>query len=357
MNCQEVTELMQRYLDKDLNETEYSLLLMHQEQCPECTEMFERLQRLSDDLESLPKVSPPYSIVDTIMPQLLELDRLQNHSEMQQDNVIPLSDQPLSQLEKGKRNRYVSWRWMSGVAAAGVILGAFLFQQQPSLRQGADELIPESFSLHFNQEEATSPISMMRGMNISQVEDQSGEAIQHDTMPRDPVMPDSVISSPSSDWSGQTKDQAMYNGVVPQSADATDPEGTQNTLTSKHSNAKGEEEAQPEPKQLESMHPDLVGITSIESTEVPLAELASPDEQYIAMLYLDRIEIVQKDNQAIIFQTVGSWDTQRVKVSLKGWEQDRLIYERSELDQKVEHTIELNDLDGNEHDKGQSVSR
>ncbi|UUZ86756.1 zf-HC2 domain-containing protein [Paenibacillus sp. P26] len=67
--CQEVIELMQRYLDRDLDETEYSRMLGHLQQCPDCSELFERLVNLSQELESLPKVTPPYSLVDAILPQ------------------------------------------------------------------------------------------------------------------------------------------------------------------------------------------------------------------------------------------------------------------------------------------------
>ena len=70
MNCQEGMELMQRYVDRDLNEEETSRLLEHVGQCPECAAMFQRLVRLSRGLEQLPRVAPPYSLVDAILPQL-----------------------------------------------------------------------------------------------------------------------------------------------------------------------------------------------------------------------------------------------------------------------------------------------
>ena len=74
MNCQEVMELMQRQLDDDLDESEIEVLMNHTRQCPDCAAMFERLQLLSAELTSLPKVMPSYSLVDAIMPQLERIE-------------------------------------------------------------------------------------------------------------------------------------------------------------------------------------------------------------------------------------------------------------------------------------------
>ncbi|MGO4274962.1 anti-sigma factor, partial [Paenibacillus sp. TAF58] len=75
MNCQEVMEFMQRQLDGDLDAKEEDELHAHLMHCLDCAQMFERLQRLSDELTQLPKVVPPYSLVDAIMPQLADIDR------------------------------------------------------------------------------------------------------------------------------------------------------------------------------------------------------------------------------------------------------------------------------------------
>lgn len=78
MNCQEVIQLMHRELDQDLNESESKLLDDHLETCDSCAQIFERLSRLSNDLVQLPKVEPPYSIVDSIMPELERIDQERN---------------------------------------------------------------------------------------------------------------------------------------------------------------------------------------------------------------------------------------------------------------------------------------
>ncbi|QJC52603.1 hypothetical protein HGI30_14205 [Paenibacillus albicereus] len=65
---------MNRYLDGDLDELERQELMDHLRHCPDDQELFERLQRLSGELEELPKITPPFSLVDSILPQLEEID-------------------------------------------------------------------------------------------------------------------------------------------------------------------------------------------------------------------------------------------------------------------------------------------
>lgn len=165
MNCQEVTELMQRYLDKDLDKKEHDIIIEHLRVCPECTDMFERLQRLSSDLENLPKVSPPYSIVDSIMPRLMEIDRMKEESVAQGDGVDPnthsSSKSSPSPARRKFQNRYFSWKWASGVVAAALILGIYMFQQQPSLPEHADGSLPGQMEQ-----------SGMSTFNITQIPDQ-----------------------------------------------------------------------------------------------------------------------------------------------------------------------------------------
>ncbi|HEY8529598.1 MAG TPA: zf-HC2 domain-containing protein [Paenibacillaceae bacterium] len=73
MKCEEVMELMQRELDRDLNDLEKARMRQHLAECPECAELFARLKRLSEELEQLPRVVPPYSLVDAILPKLDQL--------------------------------------------------------------------------------------------------------------------------------------------------------------------------------------------------------------------------------------------------------------------------------------------
>ncbi|MEI7027414.1 zf-HC2 domain-containing protein [Paenibacillus sp. y28] len=87
MICEEVVELMQRELDGDLSDAEKLALTAHLEQCPDCAAMFRRMQQLHSGLVSLPKVEPPFSLVDALLPRLDELDRLREQGRGLEENV------------------------------------------------------------------------------------------------------------------------------------------------------------------------------------------------------------------------------------------------------------------------------
>ncbi|MEO3947857.1 anti-sigma factor [Gorillibacterium sp. CAU 1737] len=123
MSCSEVMELMQRYLDHDLAEMEQQRMVSHFNHCPECASMFERLQQLSDGLESLPDVRPPFSIVDSILPRLDELE-----IEKPVPAASPVPQEPHEKvLPLRKRRPHPRWVY-AGTAAAALFVGAFLFQ-------------------------------------------------------------------------------------------------------------------------------------------------------------------------------------------------------------------------------------
>jgi hypothetical protein len=158
MMCQEVIELMQRYLDQDLNEIEYKQMLSHLQDCPECTELFQRLVSLSEHLENLPKVTPAFSLVDALLPRLQHIDMDPAAVDY---GVAALSAtdtagqmEPLAAKKKdalavtrlsgwrSKTRGWISARIVGGVVAAGLVFGFFIFdQQKPSNMQNADVAI------------------------------------------------------------------------------------------------------------------------------------------------------------------------------------------------------------------------
>ncbi|CAH1219419.1 hypothetical protein PAECIP111891_04873 [Paenibacillus allorhizoplanae] len=153
MKCQEVMMYMQRQLDGDLAPKEENELHAHLMHCLDCAQMFERLQALSNELSQLPKVKPPFSLVDAIMPQLLELDK-QNEVSMT-DNVVVFPskvarvesevDRPmLSGMSRFKEQ--FSWKFASGVVAAGLIIGFFAFNMQKPVIDNADGIMSRSSS-------------------------------------------------------------------------------------------------------------------------------------------------------------------------------------------------------------------
>lgn len=117
MNCQEVVEFMQRDLDQDLSEEESQILQAHLNKCHECADVYHKMTMLSNELTQLPKVDPPYSLVDRIMPQIEQLER---ESEAVQDHVVKMS--------WGQRlTRTLTKRTFGSLAAAAVLLLVIVF--------------------------------------------------------------------------------------------------------------------------------------------------------------------------------------------------------------------------------------
>lgn len=117
MTCQEVVEFMQRDLDQDLTEEEAQKLHAHLQKCDDCAHVYHKLTMLSDDLTQLPKVTPPYSLVDRIMPRIEQMER---HNEAHSSDVETVS--------WGKRlTRSLTTRTFGSLAAAAVLLLVIVF--------------------------------------------------------------------------------------------------------------------------------------------------------------------------------------------------------------------------------------
>jgi anti-sigma factor RsiW len=113
-------ELMQRHVDGDLNDEETSRLMDHVGHCPDCAAMLERLVRLSKGLEQLPRVVPPYSLVDAILPRLDQWDTASGEEE------TSAAAPPEPRSRRTERSRR-TWAYrVSGTVAAGLVVGLLL---------------------------------------------------------------------------------------------------------------------------------------------------------------------------------------------------------------------------------------
>ncbi|WP_227014020.1 anti-sigma factor [Paenibacillus psychroresistens] len=120
---------MQRFVDNDLTYAEQENLKAHIMQCPDCAASFEQLQRLSAELSLLPMVTPPFSIVDSIMPKLAELDAQQAAKQVV---YLPTA--------KPRNKTILPWKIGGGLVAAAVIFG-LIINMQPSNKFDAAEII------------------------------------------------------------------------------------------------------------------------------------------------------------------------------------------------------------------------
>ncbi|OBA06434.1 anti-sigma factor [Paenibacillus polymyxa] len=148
MKCgEEVMDWMQRYVDHELGEEETSQLMNHIATCPDCAEKFHILQTLSRELEELPAVSPAFSLVDSIMPQLDAIDRAREEQGSALQEMQPVAVDPVLGTEPRQRTRPVPWwnrvggRAAMGVAAAAVVLGIVVFNFEPKTVQDAEGIL------------------------------------------------------------------------------------------------------------------------------------------------------------------------------------------------------------------------
>lgn len=125
---------MQRYLDHDLDPEETAQLHRHIAVCPACAETFQVLKALSRDLEDLPAVTPPFSLVDSILPQLDAIDLARN------ERLAEAARKPAEMIPEPRRSsRKASWwssiagRTVIGSAAAAIILGFAIFNYKPKM--------------------------------------------------------------------------------------------------------------------------------------------------------------------------------------------------------------------------------
>ncbi|MCM3171022.1 zf-HC2 domain-containing protein [Paenibacillus sp. MER 99-2] len=147
MKCEEVVEWMHRYLDHDLGEVETEQLLQHVAKCPECAENFSLLRALSRELEDLPQVTPKFSLVDAIMPQLDAIDeaRREQSSTMQEMSPVPAAFENLQR--SSERKVKPSWfnsmvgRMSMGAAAAVLVLGVAIWGPKPEKIENAESMM------------------------------------------------------------------------------------------------------------------------------------------------------------------------------------------------------------------------
>lgn len=152
MKCEEVVEWMHRYLDHDLGDAETAQMLQHVAQCPECAENFSLLRALSRELEDLPQVTPKFSLVDAIMPQLDAIDeaRREQSSTVQEMTPVPAVFENLQRSSERKPKQ--KWlnsmvgRMSMGAAAAAVVLGVAIWGYEPEKVENAESMMLSSGS-------------------------------------------------------------------------------------------------------------------------------------------------------------------------------------------------------------------
>lgn len=141
MSRTDILELIQRDLDGDLSPVEQAILQQKLAVDPELQLIHARLSHVSHQLEHLPPVAPPFSLVDAILPQLEHSspDPVQPEAKPQVVQLPRLEKKSGVTVEKTKRT-VPTWllKVSSGVVAASLLFGIYAVAHHAKPTEGTD---------------------------------------------------------------------------------------------------------------------------------------------------------------------------------------------------------------------------
>lgn len=252
MKCAEVMEWMHRYIDQDLSRNEIIEMFRHIDDCPSCAEVFDQLTFLSKQLEELPDVKAPFSLVDSILPQLDELDRAardQGATRAEEQVVVPFSSK--STASKSSKGSSILTRTGIGAVAAAVLLGVAILNMpdkmpgaevEQSLMSNATALSDEDMDMASksqatdttNGSDELSTADVGIDMGVSQ-EAATGET-NEDSSSADTVVPsDSPVAPKESPLASSEPNPASVGRSVSAPTDSLEPKRTEKVTPPKQS--------------------------------------------------------------------------------------------------------------------------
>jgi hypothetical protein len=333
MNCQEVMDLMHRQLDGDLDESEYSVLIDHTRHCPDCAAMYDRLQLLSAELTSLPKVVPSYSLVDAILPELQRLDLEERSDSM---HIVHSAEVEQEQGKAAARRlsrsrRLPSLRYMGGIIAAGVVAGLFIISYNAGIGPSFDSNNSANANSIAAQESASNDT-----MDIAQGSDvysyKSDQKIQQDASTAE----EDSESSGGSDGGAQPSVRTQGNEGAPA---AVDPDVLDEASSSGEVGKQPIPESEPEMETSNTLESGALsgdgmsnksGTDTFTSTpgtqgimsEVPVAITAiSPNGEWQAVAEGFKVKIFKAADQSLLFET----DRKNGKLAGLVWSDDNTV--------------------------------
>jgi hypothetical protein len=357
MTNQEVNEFMQRFLDDDLNEEELESLMEHIRQTPASAALFERLQQLDNDLESLPKVIPPISIVDSILPRL-ELAGLVDHPPLTGTTASDEQDGTIQLARKTTTRARINYRWLGGVVAAGVILTLFITNFGPQTFNIANEDTASNNAVLEKMVAADVKTKSDQSAAATQPklsEDKSKESAQMSSFAA-PEAPNSESTAPAPDNSpaaasmetpwvdqGSMSDAGVANRRV---ADSKPEDDSRKMNIAFNNDAPPETNSSKSTKEIEQSTGDQVMFTVMQ----PSSAIASPDELLSGMITTvsDRSQqiIISDQNGQKIYESAVYEGT----IAELAWSPDseQLHFEVAKDNEDIVHmTIDLGTLTEN----------
>lgn len=334
MNCQGVMELIQRYLDRDLDGEEEEMLFHHAKQCPDCAGMLERLQRLSGELEQLPKVTPPYSLVDAIMPKLDEIDQMQASAANKRGAPHIADSGGSMQIGTSRwKARRKSWGALGGVIAAGLIFGLFITNDKLGNHQMTEIQEPSSAPQMYISAVNSEQPGRTGNENIQQTERQISGLNKELAVPNANQNQAQDSNASNRSMSAASKSEKMSDIASP--AQPLEPPsemmmtefGFGIAATEKEEEHTMESAAAEGQMQIMSMFP-----------EEPVS-FASPDGQYIAEI--DGNRVVIKQGELTVFTSILH-QQESAEIVLINWENDyHMLYDVIQDGSAVRYMIDL----------------
>ena len=346
MTCDEGRELIQHSIDSDLDSQETVLMNEHIRTCPDCAAFLERMTLLSKNLADLPRVAPPFSLVDAILPKLEIIDaeaRVAEARAAQTGNVVP--EEP---AELPRRRSRSTLRRVAGAIAAGLVAGLVivtapsLFHSSSNDRDSNDSVAlseapaakseARSFSTEASQDSAGFSADTSQSENGAAAPSVTGslEAAPSASVKfSEPLPSEGESAAPATDrsdtaGSGEMKEitgsiesnsVAPQKGIAPTATLSPSAEATGKSLTG---NSGGEGLAPSEGEETNDALEDLE-MSGLLSVPFPALEWISPDQKLKAVAEKQRISVYSNEDHSLIFQSALH---EGESLSSVYWEQD-----------------------------------
>lgn len=275
MKCAEVMEWMHRYLDHDLSQEEIIEMFRHIDNCPSCADVYDRLSTLSRQLEQLPDVKPPFSLVDSIMPRLDELDRGVQEPVMtstDESNVVPLSRK--SSHGKTPKGSSMAARTGIGAVAAAIILLIAIFNMPESMPAAdVDQALNQS---------ADTGSSLQKSIVSTEPSQEAGQEGSADgatgSAGQDNPVQENMFSASGDNTSGGAEDMVAPSTSPAEDAPAVAPETTKKPDALKSQTQKPDKAAATPPaRNYVISSPDTSGDTSAQDSAPKKGKMEAGD--------------------------------------------------------------------------------
>ena len=300
MKCEEVVEWMHRYLDHDLGDAETAQMLQHVAQCPECAENFSLLRALSRELEDLPQMTPKFSLVDAIMPQLDAIDeaRREQSSTIQEMSPVPAAFENLQRSSERKPKQ--KWlnsmmgRMSMGAAAAAVVLGVAIWGYEPEKVENAESIMMSSGSTQETGTVDQNPLSRELENDESYSSESNSGPLMDDTESQSSMSEKTnPETAPEESGSDQVQEPEVKDNQTPDQSDTTSESDNsteaRNTPSSSNPDASDSQKSQDQRQDTQQKNQDSstaavppAGADEKETTEADGRDAESFNTQGIA---------------------------------------------------------------------------